>query len=165
MILSTHGVIGGALASITKASPPVALVIGFASHFVFDTIPHWDYKLNSFKRHKDNPLHNDIELGREFLIDLTKIGSDALLGLIIPLAIVWFRGGQATTMVAVACGAIGGMLPDFLQFVYFKIRREPLTSLQRFHGFIHAKRKITDWRVGLGLQVLLMSAVALSFWF
>ena len=36
-------------------------------------------------------------------------------------------------------GAIAGMLPDALQFAYFKWRHEPLVSLQKFHNWVHPK--------------------------
>jgi hypothetical protein len=42
MILSTH-----AIASLFPSHPTLAVVAGFASHFAFDAIPHWDYPLRS----------------------------------------------------------------------------------------------------------------------
>ena len=47
MILSTHAVVGAALASFVPSHPLAALVIGFASHFALDGIPHWDYPIKS----------------------------------------------------------------------------------------------------------------------
>ena len=47
MILSTHAVVGAALASFVPSHPLAALVIGFASHFALDAIPHWDYPIKS----------------------------------------------------------------------------------------------------------------------
>ena len=44
MILSTHAVVGAALASFVPSHPFAAFVIGFASHFALDTIRrpfHW----------------------------------------------------------------------------------------------------------------------------
>jgi hypothetical protein len=57
-------------------------------------------------------------------------------------------------------GAIGAMFPDFLQFVYYKTRREPLKSLQRFHLFMHAKMRLDDYRfIGPALQILIVVGV------
>jgi hypothetical protein len=47
MILSTHAVVGAALASFVPSHPLAALVIGFASHFALDAIPHRDYPIKS----------------------------------------------------------------------------------------------------------------------
>jgi hypothetical protein len=43
MILTTHAVVGAALASFVPEHPAVAFVVGFGSHFILDAIPHVDY--------------------------------------------------------------------------------------------------------------------------
>jgi hypothetical protein len=47
MILSTHAIVGAALASLMPSHPIAAFAAGFASHFVIDSTPHWDYPLKS----------------------------------------------------------------------------------------------------------------------
>ena len=47
MILSTHAVVGGTIASFVPGHPVLAFVIGAASHFAIDAIPHVDYPLYS----------------------------------------------------------------------------------------------------------------------
>jgi hypothetical protein len=42
MILSTHAIVGAAIASFLPSHPTIAFVLGFGSHFVLDAIPHWD---------------------------------------------------------------------------------------------------------------------------
>ena len=40
---------------------------------------------------------------------------------------------------ALILGAIGGVLPDFLQFLYFKLpKNKLLTLLYKFHLYVHA---------------------------
>jgi hypothetical protein len=39
MILTTHAVVGAALASFVPSHPVTAFAMGFASHFVLDAIP------------------------------------------------------------------------------------------------------------------------------
>jgi len=39
MILSTHAIVGAAIASFLPSHPTTAFVLGFASHFVLDAIP------------------------------------------------------------------------------------------------------------------------------
>jgi hypothetical protein len=44
MILSTHAVVGGAIASLMPSHPVLAFVVGVASHYAIDAIPHVDYQ-------------------------------------------------------------------------------------------------------------------------
>src|SRR6516225_11831962 len=43
MILSTHAIVGGTIASLFPSHPALVVAAGFASHFAIDAIPHWDY--------------------------------------------------------------------------------------------------------------------------
>jgi hypothetical protein len=47
MILTTHAIVGAALASFLPSHPAAAFVVGFASHFALDAIPHVDYPIKS----------------------------------------------------------------------------------------------------------------------
>ena len=156
MVLSTHAIIGSALATLMPTFPLAGLALAGVSHFATDAIPHWDYQLRSKSDDESNFLNDDMRAsGRDFLIDLTKIGFDLALGFGLSFLIWgWWFG---LPLMSILLGAFGGVLPDFLQFAYFKIRREPLTSLQRFHHFIHAKLRLTG-RFVLGpiLQVFLV---------
>jgi hypothetical protein len=46
-ILSTHAIVGAAIASFLPSHPTTAFVLGFGSHFVLDAIPHWDCPIRS----------------------------------------------------------------------------------------------------------------------
>ena len=146
MILVTHAVVGAGIASVARLHPISAFIVGFLSHFVLDTIPHWDYHLkSSTKGSVANPIDGDFVIGRDFYFDLIKIGLDFLLGLVLPL--IFFSQGMSLldfVTSGILWGAIGGMTPDFLQFVYSKFRHEPMVSLQRFHIFMHADRRLND---------------------
>jgi hypothetical protein len=154
MILSTHAVVGGAIASFIPSHPLLAVGAGFASHFVLDAIPHWDYSLHSIAVGKgaDN---RRLQLSRGVLIDLIKIGFDAAAGLALAL---WLFSTPAS-MPIVAAGACAAMLPDALQFVHSVFPREPLSTLQRVHGWIHSRRKLT-WKLGVSSQIAITIAVA-----
>jgi hypothetical protein len=56
-------------------------------------------------------------------------------------------------VVVIMLGAIAGMLPDPLQFVHSLHPHEPLATLQRFHWWIHSKRKL-DWPIGVCSQII-----------
>lgn len=147
MVLATHIVVGSAVASLMPNHPFVGFTMAFVSHFLLDAIPHWDYKLKSGVSSDKNPLDADIAINRHFIRDLFCIGADILIGIVI--AIFVLGGTQKLSAPTIVAGALGGLLPDVLQFVYMKIRREPLISLQKFHLWIHSKKRINDPLAGV----------------
>jgi hypothetical protein len=136
MTLATHGAVGAAIASIMPTHPILAFAAAFLSHFILDSIPHWDYKILSLKKNKNNRMDVDMKIGKDFFIDLIRIGSDILIGMIVGL--LMFRDSVSFPYVLII-GVAGAITPDFLQFLYFKIKKQPLTSLQSFHIFINEK--------------------------
>jgi hypothetical protein len=162
MILTTHAAVGATLATLVPSNPILGFAIGFGSHFILDGIPHWDYKLKSSKRNKQKPLTNDIIIGKDFYNDLMKIGFDAIFGLTLSLLVL--GTAQHQSILIITCGALGGMAPDFLQFVYFKWRHEPLTSLQKFHIWMHAKTGLNDRPLlGIFSQIAIIAIVFVLF--
>jgi len=137
MTLTSHAVAGAAAASFFPKNPVPAFIFGFLSHFILDTIPHGHYPLRSHTRHPENRLSEDMVWGRTFFFDLIKISLDFALGAV--LVFFLFPPNPIVFL-----GAFAGMLPDALQFVYWKIRREPLTSLQKFHIWMHAERNFNS---------------------
>jgi hypothetical protein len=154
MILSTHAIVGGAIASFMPSHPLLAAAAGFASHFAIDAIPHWDYPLRSIAVGKgaDN---RRLRLSRSVLTDLAVIAVDACAGLTLAL---WLFATPASAWV-IALGAIAAMLPDPLQFAHSLFPREPLNTLQRFHVWVHARRKLA-WRLGVSSQIGFAAAVS-----
>jgi hypothetical protein len=161
MTLTTHAVAGALIGAIASQNLAFVAVAAFASHFLLDSIPHWDYALASSERDSDNPLKDDIKAsGKTFFIDLSKIAFDAILG--VAIAVVLFYSGPTTVLIGAVVGAIFAILPDPLQFAYMKIRREPLISLQKFHLFMHADADLNDKPfLGVGFQVALIVIFAL----
>ena len=153
MTLTTHGILGAATASFFPGFYPLAWAASFLSHFFADAIPHWDSQTQSAKKNL-NPLANDFIITRESLGDMIKIGLDFGLGLVLPRLIFSLPEYDLWLILG---GAFFAILPDPLQFVYWKIRREPLTSLQRFHLGIHAKIRIKDWRIGAPIQIIIIA--------
>ena len=156
LTLTTHAIVGAAIASLLRAHPCVAISAAFASHFVLDAIPHWDYPIrsNSMKPGVVGAMKFDGEV----LADMLKIGTDAILGMALAFLLLASPGDR----VLIACGAGGAMLPDALQFAYMRFPHEPLTSLQRFHCWIHASRDLNGRPVlGVTAQISLVVVVLL----
>jgi hypothetical protein len=132
MILSTHSIVGGTLARFSTVDPFVAITLGFLSHFVLDSVPHWDYSMRSKKENDDNRLNDEIFINKDFAKDMGMLGADVLIAIILLLTVA-----SPEHFVIILLGALGGILPDALQFFYFKLRIEPFVSIQRFHQWIH----------------------------
>ncbi len=142
MILTTHAITGATVATLVPTHPVLGFALGFGSHFVLDSIPHWDYHLSSMKGDKKNPMDTDMILNKDFLKDLIKIGLDGMLG--VSLALFLLGTLYHNSFFIILLGAIAGMMPDALQFFYFKWKHEPLISLQKFHIWVHPKTSLHD---------------------
>lgn len=140
MTLTSHAIAGAAAASFFPKSPVPAFIFGFLSHFILDAVPHGHYPIKSHIRHPENRLAEDMPWGRDLFFDLIKILTDFIIGIVVSF-LLFQKFGAATNWIIVL-GACAGMAPDALQFIYWKIRREPLTSLQRFHIWMHAERNL-----------------------
>jgi len=166
MVLTPHAVVGAALASMVPANPALGFVLAFGSHFLLDGIPHWHYSLKSVVHDPSNPMNIDMPMGKKFVRDLGMISLDGFTGLAIPL--LFFASQSPALLLPAIIGAIGGMLPDVLQFVYMKWRHEPLVSLQRFHDWIHASISLDHqhilgplYQVAIVVLVLVVQGVVL----
>jgi len=157
MILTTHAIVGAAAGRIFT-NPFLAFVAGFASHFLADSIPHWDYHLNAFdpdKREKENKVFT-----REFAADAARFLPDLIIGII--AAIFIFRSGNNLlySPVSLLAGILGGLLPDMLEMIYLKFHTKFLSGLSDFHNFIHHRTKLTPFK-GLTTQVLTIIIVVI----
>lgn len=165
MTLSTHAIVGAAAASFAPAHPLTAFSFAFASHFLIDAIPHWDYHLASHRYQGDDVMTADMPFSWAFLGDLVKIGFDFILGFVFSFLIFGFLVSMPPALIII--GVVGGMLPDFLQFAYMKFRHEPLTSLYRFHAWFHTKKRLVGRPIlGIILQgglVVFVSLIARAF--
>jgi hypothetical protein len=154
MMLSTHAVVGAAIASFLPSHPAAAFVLGFVSHFALDAIPHWDYPVRSASV---NPKINaPVKFDRALLQDAVTIGSDGLFGILA----AFFLFASPESLLAVLLGAFGAMLPDPLQVVCARFQHEPLRTLQQFHWWIHTDKQIKEHVVlGVGSQLLLVALI------
>jgi hypothetical protein len=153
MILTTHAVAGAALGTFLPSHPVAAFVVGFASHFVLDAIPHVDYPIRS--RSVDPKIGAPIVFDRALLQDAIAIGSDGLFGIMVSLLLFSSLGN----FWAVLMGAAGAILPDPLQFAYTRFPYEPLRTLQRFHLWAHSKQKIGGIVLGISTQAAFVALV------
>jgi hypothetical protein len=152
MILSTHAIVGGALGSLFPSYPIAAFALGVASHFAIDAIPHWDYPLQSISVAPGDCKR--LKIDRRLLRDVALIGFDACAGVAIVVGLL----ATPATLMVIVLGALAAMLPDPLQFVHGLYPRQPLATLQKFHGWIHTKRRL-DWPMGISSQIIVAAVV------
>ncbi len=154
MTLATHVVVGAAVAAALPNHPILGGILAFSSHFLLDGLPHWDYKILSASANPDTPTK--LTFDRLFRLDLARIGSDAMLGLVVAGVFFWHPVGNWLWFV----GATAAILPDFLQFVYSKYPKGPIAQLQAFHRRIHTSQRL-EGRAFLGIasQLALVAAV------
>ncbi len=154
MILSTHALVGAALANMFPSHSGVAFAVGFASHFALDAIPHADYPIRSAS--VDPKIGAPLRFDRALLQDVVTIGADGMLGLV--FAFLFFASPD--NQWAILLGAVGATLPDAFQFLYLRFPHEPLRTLQRFHRWAHTNTDIKDRVVlAVGSQALLVVAI------
>ena len=164
MILTTHGIVGAAVASLLPNHPVLGFCAGFASHFLLDAIPHKDYPLSSYLADEKDGLNDTMVIDRAFFVDFLKLGTDFFTSIVLPICIFSFAGG--IPLGAVLVGISGGVVPDALQFVYMKLKPAWLLPLQRFHRFVHTKKELQLPILGaLLVQALLATGITLVSFF
>lgn len=166
MVLTTHGIVGAATASLFPGHPVFGILAAFASHYILDSFPHWDYSIQSFKRDTDNSFNGEFIIGPQSFVDLVKIGLDFTSGMILSLIFLTPMSPMPLGLVLIIGGASAGMLPDLLQFVYFRFKPSWLLPLQRLHYFFHSQTKIRyNHLLGAAIQVTIVLAVILIVYY
>jgi hypothetical protein len=143
LTLTTHAIVGGAIVSLMPVHPLLGVCMAFASHFLLDAIPHWDYPIRSASMNPE--IAGSMKYDRALFADMVTIGADALLGIV--LALILFATQRI--IILVLLGACAGILPDALQFAYMRFPRQPLASLQRFHQWSHTSHKLSKPLLGV----------------
>ena len=160
MTLSTHALVGAAVATLFPTHPAAAFVAGFASHLAIDSLPHWDYKPRSLVKNYEDPLETNMTVGKDFLMDFVKIALDAIIGASLAMLIFYVLFHVASITI-IMIGVVAGILPDPLQFVYWKTRTPLLLPLQRFHIWVQKGKnlEVKPW-IGISLQVGLVIIIS-----
>ncbi len=161
MVLTTHAVVGGAIGRVFMGNPLLAFILGFASHFILDMIPHWDYPLSSKVTDVRETHTMHLRSGWPLIMDISRVSLDFLLGAFLVYFI--FPPGGGWWFSSIVWGVLGSVLPDGLQFIYAKWRPPVLRGLQRFHHFIHANYNLNNRPLlGIVLQFILMFLVVVG---
>jgi hypothetical protein len=158
-MLASHAIVAGMIMKKMSGSPLLGIIFALASHFILDALPHSSYKLNSYHFNEKEPLKSVLSINKNFFFDLIKMAVDGLIGLAFLLFLFpanWFW---------VSLGAFLGALPDFFQFLYLRTKRQPFTTIQKFHLWFHTKsedEKISFLGIATQIGVILLSLALLG---
>jgi len=153
MLLTPHILVGAAVAS-KFSNPLLGILFAFLSHFLLDSIPHWEYSAEALKQIKTKGI-------RYCMPALLRVFLDIALGFIILILAVFLTTNRFSPEF-VLIGGFFGMLPDGLSFLLFWKRgsKNWLASLLRVIYFYHQKihfdktKGLPPLRIGLSTQAI-----------
>ena len=134
MILLTHALVGASVANILSSNPYVAFGAALASHYMIDAIPHRDYGEYFFSQKNPEPVNYLFKDLKRFS-QIFAMSIDILASIVL-CTLIFFTDTSKIFITLV--GVAGGILPDFLQLIYFLHKKEPFKTTQKFHEKIHA---------------------------
>lgn len=138
MLIASHAFAGGAAGELI-GSPIPAFFVGFILHFILDAIPHYD----------------TTDGGKFTSRQWALVTVDFLIGAV--LAVIFYH--KIDQPISFFAGAIGGMLPDILDFtpIWYKQFRKTFFGkhMHRFHERIQAYG-VGPW-LGLSLQAAIVA--------
>jgi len=154
MILTPHAIVGAALANIFPSDPALGFGLAFVSHYVLDMMPHTDYKIDNFVD-KETKTVRSIFKSAGSALHLLSIAFDFLIAMF--LCVLFFVRDEKSALITLV-GIVGGLLPDFFQFLYLKYKNQPWIFLQKVHDKLHfeIKTKYLGILVQIFLPILIL---------
>jgi SNF family Na+-dependent transporter len=162
MILTPHAIVGATLANIFPDDPALGFGLAFVSHYVLDILPHTEYDIGNFYDKKTRTLNNIFKNKRTF-VNFLFIVVDFIVAVI--LCVLLFVRSEKSAVVTFM-GILGGLLPDFFQFMYFKFKGEPWKFYQNIHDKLHKIIKVKNEKFwGTFLQIIIpILILVIYFW-
>lgn len=100
MLETTHALVAGAIASQTK-DPALAISLSFLSHFIMDSVPHWDFGTRWRDRRK---LYT---------------GVFAIVDVIVGFGVGYLVFGQTVALPLLFAVITASMIPDWLEAPWY----------------------------------------------
>ncbi|MDO8617412.1 MAG: hypothetical protein Q7N87_00750 [Candidatus Uhrbacteria bacterium] len=150
MFITTHAALGALIAEQIPNHPIAAFVLGMASHFLSDIIPHGD--LN---------LYKGFISGSKVKRAVAYVVVDGIAAIFFVMFI--FNTKIFDHRLAISMGIAGGVLPDLLVAVYELFRVKGLSAFHRFHFFFHnlisGRHGDLPFASGSAMQLVFLAAV------
>lgn len=162
MILTPHAIVGAALANIFPNDPALGFGLAFFSHYALDMLPHTDYDINNFFDKETKTVRSVIK-NAGAAMHLLVIILDFIFAIF--LCVLLFVRDEKSLMITLL-GVLGGLLPDFLQFIYYKFKKEPWIFIQKIHDKFHFDTKIKhNILLGIFVQILIPVLILILYFF
>jgi hypothetical protein len=142
MLLATHALAGAILGTLIN-NPLIAFLIGIASHFILDAIPHIDFP--DYKKGSDFPYkYNKQKISWP---QFNWVAINTLLTILtIAYLLIFYEKSPAYLW-----GIFGAILPDILEdFPYLKYKYKTITPFKQihiFHGKIQSIKPPKSWGI------------------
>jgi hypothetical protein len=155
MILTTHAVVGATTYGLLQEHPVLAPAAAFASHYILDYFPHWEYETDPTKTKDKKPV-----------IVMTVVIDLAVAFVLVCLLAFYVFPTSPKNFVMVLTGAFFGLLPDGFQLLYMlRFRHKTISWTQRVHDFFHSedeslKRSI---RAVVTQVIIILACVAIIY--
>lgn len=159
MILAPHIIISGILGSQT-GSYFLAAVLGLASHYALDAIPHWDYLPGEFEkkaRHEKGFIKSKL-----FWKEIAKIALDMIIGFV--LLFIFIDLDKNANVGPAIISAIFGILPDPLSLLYWVTKWKFIKwniDLQSFSHYLFSSKTKPRFWPGIATQTATIGIVLL----
>lgn len=162
MLFTTHALTGAAIGAAVQ-NPVLAFVLGFASHHILDSIPHFDQ--GSFYIEEDKgpewagAKYDDSVPKFKVKRDWAILFADWFVAGVIFL----YLGSRlpASRWLPLICGALGGLMPDIFDVSplwKYKFRRLRIgAAFHKFHDFFHWPLSVRYIYIGLATQIIVLS--------
>lgn len=149
MLETPHVFVGAAIATKIP-NPLIAIPLAFASHFILETVPHWNPHLNTETEKYGHPTKRSTVITT----------ADSLIALGSGLTIAYQampNVGQALTIVAASFFSV---LPDLIEGPYFFLKMRK-SWMKKWISFQKSLQTDTNPVWGLLTQILVIGAVIL----
>ena len=150
MFITTHAALGVLAAELVPHHPIAAFVLGVASHFLSDIIPHGD-----------SGLYKGYVSGSKVKRAIAYVTLDGVASILFVLFL--FNTSIADDRATMSMGILGGVLPDLIVAAYEVTRAKWLRWFHRLHFFFHnmVSSRHGDLRFasGFAMQVIFLAAL------
>lgn len=100
MTATAHALVAGAIAA-KFSDPATASVLALSSHYIMDSIPHWDFGTNWRMRSK------------------TATGAFAIVETVFGMGLSWYLFGGQAPLITFFCALIASLLPDWAEAPWY----------------------------------------------
>ena len=141
MILTPHILIGAAIGAHSP-NGLTAFVLGIGSHYLLDSIAHWDYidTLSDIRKPRNRK----------------KIFYDSLVSALVLILLIYFK----SSIILILIGAFAAVLPDGIELINFIFNISFLKPISNLHlNKIHNKKILTFKEGWIGLIIVCFLAI------